>query len=329
MSRALREHVGEHNEFGMEVSWGGIRLFRRNKPGSPGVFVERGNGGGTNVGRPGLSTAGRVIKEFSASSRLHMRERFAALPWERCGDRLAMVTYTYPKEFPHSGRVVKGHREAMKLRWSRKWGAPTGAWALEFQDRGAPHIHTYVGLPPLPLQEFEDWIRNAWYEVVGSGVQVHRRRGVDVRPCFYGPARENARRVADYFWRESGKRQQKKVPDDYVAVGRFWGYWGLKPELERLALTVHEDVEIRRVMMALLRHRPGIGKVKVPKGFDGMWLRAEDGFWLAQVLREWARDVVEWKGAGGLGAESPAKPRLRQRRPVRPYLIEGEWVMCR
>ncbi len=224
-----------------------------------------------------------------------MRERFAAPPWEECGPRLALVTYTYPREFTCDGLLVRRHREAMKMRWTRKWGPPKGAWVLEFQKRGAPHLHTYVGLPDVPEAVLLQWAKRAWYEIVGSEDWRHLYQGVDVQRCFYGRAEENGRRVADYFWRESGKWEQKQVPDDYLNVGRFWGYWGLKPEVERTSVSVHEWVEMRRLMLALLRHKPGQHDAKGPRGFDGMLLITEDGFWLYRVIAEYAREVVRWK----------------------------------
>jgi hypothetical protein len=241
MTRAFRERVGRHNEFLADVSWGVIRLRRKGVS----EWGVRTFSGGQSLGSRGKSTAGRVVKEFSAFSRLHMRERFAALPWEECGPRLALVTYTYPLEFTSDGLVVRRHREAMKMRWTRKWGPPKGAWVLEFQKRGAPHLHTYVGLPDVPEEVFLKRARRAWYEIVGSGDWRHLSQGVDVRRCFYGHAEENARRVADYFWRESGKLEQKQVPEEYMNVGRFWGYWGLKPQVERMSISVHEWVEMR------------------------------------------------------------------------------------
>jgi len=293
MTRAYRELVSKHNEFFAEVSWGGIRLRRKGLS----AWGVRTFSGGQSLGFRGPSTAGRVVKEFSAFSRLHMRERFAALPWEECGPRLAMVTYTYPREFSTDGLLVRRHREAMKMRITRKWGPPKGAWVLEFQKRGAPHLHTYVGLPDVPEDVFLAWAKRAWYEIVGSEDWRHLYQGVDVRRAFYGRAEENARRVADYFWRESGKLEQKQVPEEYVNVGRFWGYWGLRPQVERTSISVHEWVEMRRLMLALLRHQPGQHAAKGPRGFDGMLLIAEDGYWLFRMIAEYARDVVSWKEA--------------------------------
>lgn len=108
-------------------------------------------GGGTNRGRPGPSTAGRVIREWSQRSRNMMRFEFSGLAWEQLGDRPAMVTLTYPgdwRAWAASGPQIRKQIERFKSRWARRWGEPIrGVWVREFQERGAPHFHLYVGLP--------------------------------------------------------------------------------------------------------------------------------------------------------------------------------------
>ena len=65
----------------------------------------------------------------------------------------AMVTLTYPGDWlpvASSGEMVKKHLRVLLLRWQRAWGEPlTGAWKLEFQARGAPHVH--IGPVVIPL----------------------------------------------------------------------------------------------------------------------------------------------------------------------------------
>jgi hypothetical protein len=151
-----------------------------------------------------------------------------SLPWELLGPRPAMVSFTYPGDWRlwvPDGRVWDGHRRAMERRWVRQWGEPlVGVWAKEFQRRGAPHLHWYVGLPTSMAQadfeglqartrlvwrlqqqhgkfrgramapviggdyggEFGWWLRTAWAKVVGTDgvVKAHHGRGVDVKVFF-------------------------------------------------------------------------------------------------------------------------------------------------
>ena len=79
-----------------------------------------------------------------------MRLEFGALPWELLGPRPVMVTLTYPgdwKQWVPDARTLVKHREAFKERWRRRYGTPIGVWVVEFQKRGAPHLHMYLGLP--------------------------------------------------------------------------------------------------------------------------------------------------------------------------------------
>ena len=113
-------------------------------------------GGGSRAGRPAVSTAGRVPTTWSRRSQRRMRLEFGALPWEMLGPRPMMLTLTYPGEWerwvPDARTLVK-HREALKERWRRRFGPPIGVWVTEFQKRGAPHFHMYLGLPDAVSEE--------------------------------------------------------------------------------------------------------------------------------------------------------------------------------
>jgi hypothetical protein len=201
-----------------------------------------------------------------------------------------------------SGIKVKQHLKAWRARWERKFGEPVvGAWALEFQERGAPHIHTYVKLPQGVMGDLmwdHDaqrhawlWGLQTWYEIVGSGDPNHLRMGVDVTPCYYGSADENMVRVGKYFWAESGKKLQKTVPDAFEDVGRFWGYWGVKPVEHEIDLSRDEYVVARRAVFGL---RKGLTKrnFRKPHGMDGMWVPSRDGIANGVRLQRWAKDIA-------------------------------------
>lgn len=195
---------------------------------------------------------GRVT-EFSQASRRRMMYRLATLGWDQMPGIPEMVTLTYPAEFPRSGRVVKEHLYAFKRRWFRKWGAyPVGVWKLEFQRRGAPHFHLYVGRPAVPAAEFMAWLSRAWYEVVGSGDEKHLRAGTGLDRQFAARA-SDVHRLSVYFskhnakWGE-GKGYQNDVPEWFQDVGRFWGVWGLKPRIEEVELTEGDYLQLRRIL---------------------------------------------------------------------------------
>lgn len=95
---------------------------------------------------------------FSQRSRNSMRYLFSGLPWVMLGERVALVTLTYPAKWravAEDARAVVRQRKAFEMRWRRRWGDLFGVWIMEFQprlrrpaeERQAPHIHMYVKLP--------------------------------------------------------------------------------------------------------------------------------------------------------------------------------------
>ncbi|HEY3834540.1 MAG TPA: hypothetical protein VGO03_19770 [Acidimicrobiia bacterium] len=248
---------------------------------------------------------------------------FSALPWEMLGARPAMITLTYPGDWrlyvPDARELVR-HRENFKERWRKMWGALIGVWVIEFQKRRAPHLHIYAALPdavsdedyralqsrtarrrrseydlgpyearrrmPAVPGDFGEWSRTAWWEVVGSGLPAHQKRGVDVAVAFFSDRAEGAAdraKVADYFWRESGKWAQKKPPEGFGSL-RFYGRWGQRvgfnPVVEKSALDFRVGVELRRLLrrlrfakareLALKTGRPIRRKAGRSRGLDGL-----------------------------------------------------------
>jgi len=259
-----------------------------------------------------------------------MRFLFSALPWEMLGARPAMITLTYPGDWelyvPHSD-ALRRHREAFKERWRKRFGTPIGVWIVEFQRRGAPHLHLYLALPdavsdedyrglqertmrrkrrehdvgrhrarwqtPPVSGEFGEWLRRVWWEIVGSGLPAHWKRGVDVAVAFYSERAEgdaNRTKVGDYFWRESGKWAQKRPPAEFGSL-KFYGHWGQNVGFRPLvsAEKIDEMVffEMRRMMRRLrvakmreqarrtgrrINFRKGL-----PRGRDGLTVFDVDG----------------------------------------------------
>jgi hypothetical protein len=148
----------------MEVARGAIRQRRYWEEEGVGREYPPRDGGGSRVGEPGVSTAGRVIRGWTPAASRRMRWTMAALRWEELGSRPAMITLTYPKDWravvPNRD-VLKRHMDAFYQRWARRSGTPRGVWVLEFQPRlrqleqfrDAPHLHLYLGLPEWVTEE--------------------------------------------------------------------------------------------------------------------------------------------------------------------------------
>ena len=93
----------------------------------------------------------------------------------------AMLTLTYPADFPMNGRLVKDHWKRFR-QWLIRNDVVTGLWVLEFQKRGAPHFHIF-------LRDYIDRhkIAEAWYRIVGSGDPKHLSAGTRIENFRHPP----------------------------------------------------------------------------------------------------------------------------------------------
>lgn len=187
----------------------GIKIFRRDV-----VVVRRGV---LHRGNNGIAPERGEITMFSKKSR--MRLAFVA-----SNTRVVfktMVTLTYPKEWSNDGKNVKKHLHEF-LKWCRRrFASPSYLWFLEFQKRGAPHIHLLLDcpMPQDKAQRLDVYacVSVRWYAIVGSNDEKHLLAGTRV---------ERIRKpdgAARYCLKYAYKTKQKCVPDAYRNVGRFWG----------------------------------------------------------------------------------------------------------
>src|SRR5439155_698786 len=127
---------------------------------------------------------------------------------------------------PRNGPMVHRHLRAFLKRWSRRWERPVGLWKLEFQDRGAPHLHVFLVAPrDVRITGLRSWVAQTWWEIVGSTDADHLRAGTAVDSWTDTPTR--------YAWKyakaDPAKERQHHVPDGFTNVGRWWGLINLSP----------------------------------------------------------------------------------------------------
>jgi hypothetical protein len=218
------------------------------------------------------------------------------------------------------------------------------------EQQRAPHVHAYLGLPEAvsdeeftalvartlrrkwlerrfgkyegrarlePLEgEFSDWLLRSWWQVVGSGEESHRLRGVDVTPAFWSErveAEADRTRIADYFWRESGKWGQKSPPEGFGGLA-FYGRWGSREgfvplegrrEVDRAVFVEMRRVYRRYIDGVLRREAAAAGlpfrPYRGPRGLDGLTGFVADAMSFAGRVEEWAarealRKAVERSG---------------------------------
>lgn len=232
---------------------------------------------------------GRVIAVWSGRSRARM---FTTIPqldlseWTNESGDLAMVTLTLPGDWvavAPTGRHFKRSIERFRSRWVRAGLDVRGLWKLEFQRRGAPHVHLLLRVPALVAGEvFEGWLSRTWAECVAADDAFchrcdralctcevpdteYRRHLVAGTAVHYSGQRfSDPRRIATYFLGHSskhtdGKEYQHIVPAEWRAdgegPGRFWGYWGLKKGAVEVDLKMREWYAVRRMLRHVHRAR--------------------------------------------------------------------------
>ncbi|CAM3384937.1 Replication initiation protein [Mycobacterium intermedium] len=180
----------------------------------------------------------------------------------------AMVTLTYPGDWEAvapNGASVKRHMVLWRKRFQREYGEPARyIWKLEFQGRGAPHIHLWMAPPISPGRSgrsFAQWLSEAWAQVVDHPDPAHKARhrlagtAIDVRK---GLKACDPKRLAIYFTKHSSpnlngdKEYQHIVPEPWQrpghGPGRFWGVYGLKKAIAVVEVAQDAYFTARRIV---------------------------------------------------------------------------------
>lgn len=187
----------------------GVRIYRRDV-----VVVRRGV---LHRGNNGIAPKRGNVTMLSKKS----RQRLAFVANNTRIVFRSMITLTYPNEYPTDGKTVKTHLQTF-LKWCRRrFVSPSYLWFLEFQRRGAPHIHILLDYP-MPQEETQRYVlfknvSQQWYNTVKSGDLKHLKAGTR---C------ERIRKpdgAARYCLKYAYKTKQKCVPVGFRDVGRFWG----------------------------------------------------------------------------------------------------------
>ncbi|UBV20814.1 hypothetical protein H8Z59_26925 [Mycolicibacterium fortuitum] len=230
------------------------------------------------------SGTGGVITEWSRKSRSSMCRTFAELdysPLVESGRVPAMVTLTYPGDWEvvaPDGASVKRHMVLWRKRFQREYGEPARyIWKLEFQRRGAPHIHLWMAPPTSPGrsgQGFAQWLSKTWAQIVDhpdpeqkarhrlAGTAIDVRKGL--RAC-------DPKRLAIYFTKHSSpnlhgdKEYQHIVPEPWRqpgrGPGRFWGVYGLQRATAKIEVTQDTYLAARRIIRRWSRSQAAYGDV--------------------------------------------------------------------
>lgn len=178
-----------------------------------------------------------AITEFSKAS----RKRLAFVASNTGVDFTTMITLTYPSEYPRDGAEVKRDLRGFLDYVRRVFDTPEYLWFLEFQKRGAPHVHILLDITWPTTKEGVNRLRvgvaATWYRLVASGDEKH----------FYAGTSTEKLRSPDggkrYAVKYALKMYQKAVPPDYWHCGRFWGHSsGVRPVPGRSYRCTEDDI---------------------------------------------------------------------------------------
>lgn len=216
--------------------WGAVEAFK-GVPKPPGYDVEPGAPDTVGVFRRGVgmvSVGFCPVREAEAKrgtvTRLteQSKSRMTAALQDLLPSYRFMGTLTVGREWSRDGAWFKGALDKFFvwfLRAMRKQsGNPTEDsifWFLEFQARGAPHVHFFYTTRVPWLESAEKWAKicdDPMMERIAT--RFEKLRGVNggsPRGGALAYARKYARKLA-----------QKLVPEDYRSVGRFWGVRGCR-----------------------------------------------------------------------------------------------------
>lgn len=89
-------------------------------------------------------------------------------------------------------------------------------WLLEFQSRGVVHFHLFLTVPPSP--ELHEFLADTWHRIAEPESPEHlawHRHESNFIPW--------EMRSGSYVCKYLDKAAQKKVPEHFTWVGRFWG----------------------------------------------------------------------------------------------------------
>lgn len=154
----------------------------------------------------------------------------------------SLITLTYGQNYPLNGKGVKSDLNRFLTRLRQVYDGVGVVWFLEFQKRGAPHIHLLTTLPG-PDDGERLWFAGMWSAIANRGCDwqytsletwggklVEGQALTTMGAVRWSHTRKKAWSdirqtdgAARYASKYALKPYQKIVPEAYRDVGRFWG----------------------------------------------------------------------------------------------------------
>jgi len=194
-----------------------LRVYRDYRVISVGGFFD------TSTHRSDGAIKRGVVREFSPKSRKRLVQYLSS-----CVAKYQYMGTLTVRESSGNGRAFKrdlNNYLRYKLRRMHQANSelkpyarhePSILWFLEFQARGAPHVH-YLYTHAVHWQPLARY----WAECVGQPE-------IEKTSTKFEKLRAGRAGSISYARKYASKSDQKLVPDGYEDVGRFWGVRGLK-----------------------------------------------------------------------------------------------------
>lgn len=173
-----------------------------------------GGGGGSETQKR------RGVRKFTTRS----KTRLAFLVSETETEFASLLTLTFGENYPRDGKDTKKLLNGF-LTWLRAVGDVDYCWFLEFQNRGAPHIHLLLTChheEELHGKIAENWARSNKRNLGLSEGQASKIKTQHKRPQVWEDIKSRDGAIK-YVTKYALKSEQKIVPKHYRNVGRFWG----------------------------------------------------------------------------------------------------------
>jgi len=196
-----------------------------------------------------------TVKGYSRAARKRMLELLAKM---RDPERGTFITLTYPSIYPDTSQRWKRDIDTFLKRLKRIAPKAYGVWRIEPQERGAPHYHLIVFNSPTNILRLRQWVKLAWFQIVGSGDEKHLKAGCRVDVIY------SARHAMNYASKYAAKVEAARrfITNDgevIETVGKHWGQFGMEhadiSAFTEQELDYAQLVELRRMCARFLRSR--------------------------------------------------------------------------
>lgn len=268
------------------------------------------------------------VREFTWASRRNMMMTLSRLTWHP----EAMHVLSLPDDWSAfcDGRLFKKILHSWLVSARRYIGRVF--WFLEFQGRGAPHVHVLTERMPsaaLQLRMARTWARlickysyqppEAFDKIVSVHTYSHEGYSGSGRNRSAWQTERKDRGFVRYATKYAFKMEQKRVPDCMRSVGRFWGYTGDLADWSALACTssqwadallyIHTEgaclsnVPYLKQVTGVWRDRSDGGRQWVQSARGFLWLSSDNPTLRRVILEVGGAIARDWFEAGGFWSE--------------------------